>query len=175
MLGRRLSIPLVALLFWGAGCGGVNDSGEPGGGNTDTQAAAARQISGNWRGTLHQAKLPPFQIAVDISSGSTAQVAYTGIKCGGDWDLDQVQAPSPSHYVYVFTERIDRGAGGSCKGTGKVSVSPIQRQVPNEPAYQQMDYRFTGGGVTSTGLIHRTDPEHIHAIFKQAGVPAPPG
>jgi hypothetical protein len=174
MVTRQLFLPLAVLVIAIAGCGGVNDSGEPGGGNTDTQSAAARQISGNWRGTLHQAKLPPFQIAVDISAGNTAQVAYTGIKCGGEWSLDQVQAPSPSHFIYVFTEQINQGAGGSCKGTGRVSVSPIQREIPNEPAYQQMRYRFSGGGVTSRGLIHRTDPEHIHAIFKQAGVPTPP-
>ena len=25
------------------------------------------------------------------------------------------------------------------------------------------------------GLMRGADPEHIHAIFKQAGIPAPPG
>ena len=173
MVSRHLFLPLAVLLIAIAGCGSVNDAGEPGGGNTDTQSAAARQISGNWRGTLHEAGLAPFEIAVDISAGNTAQVAYTGIKCGGEWSLDQVQAPSPSHFVYVFTERINQGAGGNCKGTGRVSVSPKQRQIPNEPAYQRMTYRFSGGGVTSVGFIHRTDPEHMHSIFKRAGVPAP--
>ena len=172
MLDRRLFLPLAALVCLLAGCGSVHDAGEPGA--TDTPlGAATRQISGNWRGTLHQRGLPPFEIAVDIGAGRTAEVAYTGIQCAGEWTLEEVQASAPPHYVYVFTERINHGAGRACKGTGKVYLSPIQRHVPNEPAYQQMTYRFTGGGVTSRGLIHRTDPEHLRAIYQRAGVTPP--
>jgi hypothetical protein len=130
-----------------------------------------RQISGNWTGTLHEEGLPPFEIAVDIGADSTGEVAYTGIECGGGWTLDGVQTSIPPHYT--FTEQINEGAGGTCKGTGTVSVSPIQSYSPNEPAYNRLNYRFSGGGVTSAGLLHRTDPAGVNSVFQEAGVSPP--
>ncbi len=168
MVGRHLFLPLIALLLSVAGCGGSGDAVEPG---ATGDEGVTRQIAGRWTGTLHQKQLAPFEIAADISSDGAAEVAYTGIECGGEWSLDGVQASLPPRYD--FTEEINAGAGGTCKGTGTVFLSPIQHNAPNEPAYSRMHYRFTGGGVTSRGLLHRTDPPHLKAVFKTAGVSAP--
>jgi len=168
VLGRHLSVPLVALLLMAAGCGSDQVS-EPGISGADT--GATRQISGNWAAILHQKGLGPFQIAVDITADGTARVAYSGIECGGDWSLDGVQTSAPPRYV--FAERISEGAGDTCKGTGTVSLSPIQRNSPNEPAYSRMRYRFTGGGVESRGLLRRTDTSRMDKVFGQAGLSPP--
>jgi uncharacterized protein YceK len=172
VIGRYLFLPLAVLAIWIVGCGSVNDAGEPGA-TDSTRSAATRQISGNWRGWLHEAGLAPFEIAVNIGASGTGDVAYTGIDCGGEWTLNAVRTSGPPHYLYVFTEQIAQGASRICKGTGRVLLSPIQRQIPNEPAYQRMSYQFSGGGVTSRGFIHRTDAGHMRAIYKRAGVPAP--
>jgi hypothetical protein len=42
---------------------------------------------------------------------------------------------------------IDRGAGGECKGTGEVTLTPTG---PNAVAYA-----FTGGGIESKGALDR--------------------
>lgn len=149
----------------------MQDAGEPGA--VGTEIGATRQISGNWKGRLQQEGRKAFQIAVDIGADSTAQVAYSGIKCGGEWSLEGVETSIPP--LYVFREQINTGAGGACKGTGRVSVVPIQETTPNEPAYNQLHYSFTGGGVTSRGLLHRTNPAGLRQVFKQARVEAPPG
>jgi hypothetical protein len=166
--GRHLFVPLVFLLLSVVGCGNGGEAIEPG---ATGDEGVTRQIAGRWTGTLHQKQLPAFEIAADISSDGAAEVAYTGIECGGEWSLDGVQASLPPRYD--FTEEIKAGAGGTCKGTGTVSLLPIQHNSPNEPAYSRMHYRFTGGGVTSRGLLHRTDPPHLKAVFKGAGVQAP--
>ena len=169
MSGRHLLIPLLGLLLVIAGCGGPAVSGEPG--VAGSESGVTRQISGNWTGTLHQKGMAPFAIAVDIGADSTARVAYSGIRCGGEWTLSRVQTSIPP--LYLFTERIKTGAGGTCKGSGTVSLSPIQREIPNEPAYGRMNYRFAGGSVTSRGVLHRTDPAHMTEVFHQAGVSPP--
>jgi hypothetical protein len=166
--GRHLFVPLVALLLLAAGCGNGDGAIEPG---ATGDEGVTRQIAGRWTGTLHQEKLAPFEIAVDISSDGAGEVAYSGIRCGGEWSLDGVESSLPPRYI--FTEEINSGAGGICKGRGTVSLIPIQGNSPNEPAYSRMNYRFTGGGVTSRGLLHRTDTPHLKAVFKEAGVGAP--
>jgi hypothetical protein len=162
---------LVLLLALGAslvaGCSG----GESAGNVTAPGEGVTRQIAGRWAGRLHQHGLPPFKVAVDISSNGDGEVAYTGIRCGGGWNLDEVQQGLPPRYV--FTEEIKEGVGGSCKGTGTVSLAPIQGNTPNEPAYGQANYSFTGGGVTSRGLLHRTDAAGLARTFRQAGVTKP--
>jgi hypothetical protein len=164
--GLVLLLAIGTLLI--AGCGDDANPSDV----TDPGAGITRQISGRWKGELHQQGLKPFQIAVDLGADGMGQVAYTGINCGGDWTLDGVQPSTPPGYL--FTEEINQGAGGTCKGTGTVSLSPIQAHLPNQPAYNQLNYRFTGGGVTSTGLLRRTDAAHLTPIFKQAGLdPAP--
>ena len=163
--GLGLLSVIGALLIGGCGSdAGSSDVTAPGEGTT-------RQISGRWTGTLHQEGLKPFEVAADIGTDGSGEIAYTGIECGGDWTLDEVRPSIPPGYV--FTEEIREGAGGNCKGTGRVSLSPIQGNSPNRPAYNRMNYQFTGGGVTSRGLLHRTDTAHLAPVFKQAGVTPP--
>jgi hypothetical protein len=160
--GLGLLLALAVLLI--GGCGS-DDAGE------ETTLNNTRQISGSWTGTLHQEGLAPFEIAVDIGGDATARVAYTGIDCGGEWTLDEVRPSSPPGYL--FTEQITEGSGGACKGTGTVTLSPIQRHAPNGPAYTRMNYSFTGGGVISRGLLHRIHAGEVAPVFKQAGVTPP--
>jgi hypothetical protein len=164
--GLVLLFAIGALLIGGCANGGESsDVTAPGAGIT-------RQIAGRWTGELRQEGLKPFEVAVDIGSDGDGEVAYTGIECGGEWTLDGVQPSAPPRYR--FTEKISEGAGGNCKGTGTVSLSPIQSNSPNRPAYNRLNYSFTGGGVTSAGVLHRTDPAHLAPVFEQAGV-KPPG
>ena len=162
--------PKVCLLALGilllAGCGD-----DEAGSLTAPGEGITRQIAGSWAGTLQQGRLPPFKIAVDITSNGTARVAYTGIECGGDWTLDGVRPSIPPRYV--FTEKINQGPGGTCKGAGMVSLSPIQGHLPNRPAYTRLNYRFTGGGVASRGLLHRIHAGAEAPTFEQAGVTPP--
>jgi hypothetical protein len=168
VVGRKLCL-LALGIFLLAGCGsGENAGDEPGQGNEE---GITRQISGRWIGKLHQKGLAPFEIAVDIGADGTGQVAYTGIQCGGEWVLDEAQPSTPPRYR--FTEEINEGAGGTCKGTGTVSLSPIQGHSPNRPAYGRLNYRFAGGGVTSRGLLHRTDPAGLARVFQRAGLTPP--
>ena len=165
MLRRKvwlLSLGIVLL----AGCSDdvAGDLTAPGEGIT-------RQIAGSWAGKLQQAGLPPFKIAVDITSNGTGRVAYTRIECGGEWTLEGVRPSTPPRYV--FTEGINEGAGGTCKGTGTVSLSPIQGHLPNRPAYTRLNYRFAGGGVASRGLLHRIHAGAEAPTFEQAGVTPP--
>jgi hypothetical protein len=158
-------LAIAALLI--GGCGNDGDSSDvtaPGPGIT-------RQIAGRWTGELRQEGLKPFEVAVDIGSDGNGEVAYTGIECGGEWTLDEVQALMPPRYRFI--EKIREGAGGNCMGTGTVSLLPIQGHSPNRPAYNRLNYRFTGGGITSSGLLHRTDPAHLAPVFEQAGVTPP--
>jgi hypothetical protein len=168
VLGRRL-LPLALGVLVLAGCGSGADAGEEAG--VSIGEGVTRQISGRWTGDLSQEGLKLFQIGVDIGADSTAKVAYTGIQCGGDWTLDSAEASTPPRYL--FTETIDDGAGGTCKGKGTVTLVPIQRLAPNGPAYLEMNYSFTGGGVTSSGVLHRTDASRLAPVFKEAGLSSP--
>ncbi|HSD24039.1 MAG TPA: hypothetical protein VLB79_06890 [Solirubrobacterales bacterium] len=167
MLGRHLCLlALGAVLL--AGC---TDDGSGEGTTLSNAEGITRQIAGSWTANLHQEGLAPFVIAVDISADGRGRVAYTGIECGGEWTLHGVEQSMPPRYV--FDEAIHEGAGGNCKGTGTVSLAPIQRHSPNEPAYNRLGYRFSGGGVTSRGLLRRIHPGGLNPIFKQAGVTPP--
>ena len=150
MAGRILCLLAVGIPLL-VGCG---SSGNPedltGLGNSQ---GITRQIAGVWSGKLRQKGLAPFEVAVKITPSGSGQVAYTGIECGGDWNLDEVQPTTPPRYL--FTEVIHEGVGGNCKGKGRVSLVPIQAFSPNEPAYKRINYTFTGGGVTSRGLLRR--------------------
>jgi hypothetical protein len=157
---------LGALLI--AGCG---DDGAGEGTTLSNAEGITRQIAGGWTATLHQQGLAPFKVGVDISADGRGRVAYTGIECGGEWTLHGVEQSMPPRYL--FTEEINQGAGGTCKGTGAVTLAPIQRHSPNEPAYTRLNYSFTGGGVTSRGLLHRVHPAGLGPVFKQAGVTSP--
>jgi hypothetical protein len=100
-------------------------------------------VVGDWQGTLRQNGIKPFPIRVTIRSAtdpSKNPVHYGGqIDCSGAWSYLDAQGPDVR-----FRERIDSGAGGDCKGTGTVSLEPRQGKL---------DYRFTGGGVSSSGVL----------------------
>jgi hypothetical protein len=167
VLARRLCLFILGIVAL-SGCG----SSGPGGGTSINNAeGVTRNIAGSWTATLHQQGMEPFQVGVTIAANGEARVAYTGIRCGGDWTLDRAEPSTPPRYL--FTETITAGAGGSCKGTGAVSLSPIQRHSPNEPAYTRLNYRFVGGGVTSLGLLRRSHDPALLPLFKQAGVTPP--
>lgn len=154
-------LAIGALLI--AGCGS-NDNASL----TTRGQGITRQIAGSWKATLHQQGLEPFKVAVHIAPDGDGRVAYTGIECGGDWTLQTVRPSLPPNYI--FKERIHEGAGGKFKGTGTVSISPIQRHAPKGPGYTRMNYVFTGGGVSSRGLLRRAHPDEVAPIFRKVGV-----
>jgi hypothetical protein len=161
---RGLALPLAFAVLLIGGCS-TNDSGDV------TTLNNTRQIAGAWSGELRQQGQAPFGMAVDIGGDGTGRVAYTGLECGGGWTLDGTQPSAPPRYI--FTEKIKQGSGGACKGTGTVTLSPIQRHSPNGPAYTRLNYLFAGGGVTSRGLLHRVHAPELAPVFKQAGVSSP--
>ena len=143
---RGLALPLAFAVLLIGGCSN-NGSGDV------TTLNNTRQIAGGWSGELRQQGLAPFGMAVDIGGDGTGRVAYTGLKCGGGWTLDGSQPSSPPYLHQKIRE-----VRGACKGTGTVTLSPIQRHAPNGPAYTRINYLFAGGGVTSRGLLHRVRP-----------------
>ncbi len=153
MLVRWLVIPCSALALLLAGCGGSDSKSTPA-----TKAGATQEIAGQWTGTLTQAGLPPFRVAVLIFDGA-GKVAYTGIDCAGEWRLDSGGDGTGS---YVFTETIKSGAGGQCKGTGTVRLERV--------AANRLRYRFEGGGVTSRGVLRPARMSEWTSIFQEAGV-----
>ena len=103
-------------------------------------------VQGHWRGTLDQKGIKPFPITVAIESATDAKanvVHYGGeIDCSGTWTYLDAEGPQVH-----FRERIDSGAGGKCKGTGSVTV---------EPRNGKLDYRFSGGGISSSGVLSQS-------------------
>jgi hypothetical protein len=97
-------------------------------------------------------------VAAAIGPG-VGKVAYTGIDCAGDWKLSGGGDPGPS---YVFTETINEGVGGKCKGTGTVHLDQF--------APKRLRYRFEGGGVSSQGVLRPARSSAWTAIFREAGV-----
>jgi hypothetical protein len=100
-------------------------------------------VVGTWVGSLEQKGIKPFPIRVTIASATDPQknpVHYGGqIDCSGTWSYLDTRGPQVR-----FRERIDSGAGGNCKGTGTVAV---------EPRNDKLDYRFAGGGISSSGVL----------------------
>ena len=91
--------------------------------------------------------MPPFEVRAEVRSLSDSHendVAYSVLRCQGNWAYLGRSAGG-----YRFREVIDSGAGGSCKGTGLVTLVPT---TPNTARYA-----FHGGGVVSRGLLLRTD------------------
>jgi len=104
-------------------------------------------LRGSWTGLLHQRGMRPFRVWARIAdpdgrAGNT--VRYSGLGCRGHWTA--LAAPGRAHR---FTETITAGAGGSCKGSGTVTLRPTGD--PNA-----LRYVFRGGGVTSSGILRRS-------------------
>jgi hypothetical protein len=159
VLARRLSIPLALTLLLIAGCGD-GDDGSSGTGGMSTG------IAGEWTGKLKQKGIAPFQVAARIDAVGSGQVTYTGIECGGSWTSKHPLSSDAPYYK--IEERINKGAGGECKGRGIVELHP-RGPEPGAP----LEYAFTGGGVTSRGVLHRTDAAGIRSVFEQAGIQPP--
>lgn len=153
MVGRWISaVVALALAVMVAGCGDDGDD------ETTTGAAGStKAIAGIWTGELRQEGLPSFRVAAFIGENGEGQVAYTGINCGGFWTPASQSPPS-----YSFTERINQGAGGNCKGSGSVALT--------ENADGTLSYRFEGGGVISEGVLSHTSLQELRAVFREAGV-----
>jgi hypothetical protein len=153
------SIALIAICGLLAGCGEKEEDLDAG--VTTTTNDATAEIAGRWTGQLTQKGMAPFQVGVWIVPSGTAMVAYTGINCGGSWSPSAAPVASTGT-TFTFQETIDVGAGGACKGTGTVVV----RHEVNDT----LNYRFTGGGVTSRGVLRRTDFAGLRGVFEQAGL-----
>lgn len=138
---HRLFLLVAALgLAVVAGCGG-SGSGD----STSAQELPEFQITGSWSGELHQQDLQPFEVTAtigDLDDPAANTVHYSGIDCGGNWTY-----LGRSVTAYRFREVIDRGAGGSCKGTGLVTLTPVSQDV--------LAYEFRGGGIESRGRLAR--------------------
>jgi hypothetical protein len=158
MLVRWLLAALVVVALVTAGCGGSDDNSTSSSSTAATNGGPTQGIIGQWAGTLTQAGLPPFRVAALIFSGA-GKVAYTGIDCAGDWKPDSGGGSSGS---YAFTETINQGAGGACKGTGTVHLDRL--------APKRLRYRFEGGGVSSQGILRPAPTRVWAAIFREAGV-----
>jgi hypothetical protein len=124
-------------------------------------------LAGDWSGELRQRGLEPFEVAVRIDPGGPTHVAYTGIDCGGHWVFRLAGESAPP--TFVIDELITEGAGQKCKGSGTVTLRPRSKQEP----YTELNYGFDGGGVSSRGVLSKTDAAGIDAIFAEAGVIPP--
>jgi hypothetical protein len=148
------ALALAAALF--AGCGSSDNSTS----SSTTSSVPGFQIIGSWSGELHQKGLQPFRVTSnirDLRDPAKNTVRYTGINCGGNWTYLGVgvvnsggtgEAEATSTSIYRFREVINRGAGGSCKGVGHVTMTP---RGPDTVAYA-----FKGGGVESRGQLTRS-------------------
>jgi hypothetical protein len=124
-------------------------------------------LAGDWSGELRQRGLAPFEVAVRIDPDGPTRVAYTGIDCGGHWVLRLAGEDAPP--IFVIDELITEGAGDRCKGSGTVTLKPRSKQEP----YTELSYSFEGGGVTSRGVLGKTDAAGLDAVFAEAGVTPP--
>jgi hypothetical protein len=134
-----LAVPFAVLAIALSACG---EREEP---EIEATAESQFEISGEWKGRLTQKGLKPFTVTATIVSLERSKqnvVRYTGIDCSGTWDYLGATATA-----YRFREVIDRGQGGKCKGVGTVALTPLTDD--------RVDYVFTGGGITSEGVLTR--------------------
>jgi hypothetical protein len=156
VLARRVIALLAALVLLIAGCG---DGGDGSSSNEEKPTG----IAGDWTGTPKQKGIAPFQVAARIDAVGSGRVAYIGIECGGSWISKRALASDPA--FFGIEERIRKGAGGECTGSGMVQLHP---KAPERGA--PLEYEFSGGGVTSRGVLHRTGAAGIRPVFEQAGI-----
>ncbi|MBJ7331167.1 MAG: hypothetical protein JHC95_14820 [Solirubrobacteraceae bacterium] len=112
---------------------------------TQGMSVAAKSMKGKWRGTLSQKMTPPFTVTVDIRSFDRFEgrnpVKYGApLNCTGHWRYTGAEGN-----VYRFKETITGGKSDTCKGTGRIRITWTDDD--------RLQYRFTGGGVTSTGTL----------------------
>jgi hypothetical protein len=108
-------------------------------------AYSSSHLRGTWHGKLHQRGLEPFTVTVTIGSlhdASRNRVRYSGLDCRGTWDY-----LGSRRGLFSFREVITAGKSDTCKGAGTVRLRPL--------SVNALRYRFTGGGVTSAGVIRR--------------------
>jgi hypothetical protein len=133
----------TAVLLAGCGDGGVSSETAA----TTAATGGFGAVEGSWSGTLRQAKTDPFPIEVTVKSQDDPKlnvVHYGGeIDCSGNWSYR-----GESGSEVTFREVIDRGRGGRCKGVGTVRL-----QAMGDP--DRLDYSFSGGGVSSDGVLSR--------------------
>lgn len=113
-----------------------------------TTTLAETTIKGTWTGTLTQRMTPDFTVTATIRSFNrfTARnsVRYGApLNCRGHWRF-----LSSKGSTYRFRETITSGDSASCKGSGTVVL-----RAKSDP--ERLEYRFTGGGVTSRGTLRR--------------------
>jgi hypothetical protein len=144
-LRRHLSLVVACLAAVALVACGEKEEPDFSGPGAQPKADPLAPVAGTWSGTLEQQGMKPFTVRVTIASAQApAQnpVRYTGLNCSGSWDFQSREGAG-----YHFREVIDRGTSPECKGVGDVTVTPRGSRLA---------YRFTGGGVTSTGLLSRT-------------------
>lgn len=110
---------------------------------------SATTIKGTWSGTLTQRMMPPFTVTVTIRSFNryTARnpVRYGApLNCRGHW-----RYLGRKDGAWRFRETITSGDSPTCKGSGTVTL----RSAGDD----RLRYRFSGGGVTSTGVLQARD------------------
>lgn len=159
---RSVAIGLATLLLLtAAGCGGdgtntVDSDSE----DLAPELASAVEagdsdpgpLAGTWAGTLEQEGQPSFPVHATIRSltdRAENTVNYGGsINCLGNWKF---RPNAGSGETVEFTEVIDSGRGGNCKGRGTVSLT-----ATSDP--HALDYVFKGGGIESSGTLTRERP-----------------
>lgn len=139
---RRAPIVVACMLALAAVLGGCGEREEPA---ISTVAEPTFEITGEWRGRLTQRGERPFTVEARIASLERSKqnlVRYRGLDCAGTWDY-----LGASETAYRFRETIDRGRSRKCNGSGTVTLIPLTDE--------RVDYRFSGGGVTSVGVLAR--------------------
>ncbi len=134
---------LIALLAAGCDDAGDGSSSTP---QMQPSSRSGAYVLGRWHGELHQKRMPAFMVSADIRSLRDPKrntVAYSVIRCGGNWTYQGFRQGA-----YRFREVIDRGAGGTCKGTGQVTLIPL--------GHNTVGYEFRGGGIISRGALRRS-------------------
>jgi hypothetical protein len=109
-------------------------------------AFSSTELKGTWHGELRQTGLKPFTVTVTIRSLHDANrnpVRYSGLDCTGTWAF----LGSDGGGRFRFREVITAGKSPTCKGAGTVSLVALSAGA--------LSYRFSGGGVSSAGVIRR--------------------
>jgi hypothetical protein len=108
-------------------------------------AFSSSDLKGTWHGRLEQEGLKPFTVTVTIGSLHDAArnpVRYSGLDCTGTWTFLR-----SGDGRFRFREVITAGKSATCKGAGTVTLVPSSAGA--------LRYRFSGGGVSSAGVIRR--------------------